>query len=369
MRFDDMDKIVKGANRLSRMKLYLRKTTGGNVVIWATYKGERKSLGLPSLRIADRSTQPQELALLKKAVAIRDRLESEKNGFCLPSASRRQKLSIVMSEWSGHYAAASTRKTAASASKRFLASCGDLPVGVVSRIHMVKLIDGMEKEGCKSNYIRITVSRIRAFCNWAEQRGYMGRLDARKLAPPEEFGEVKALSEEEIKRLAAAPLEKYPDVKDLFMLGIYTAQRMGEIESYTFRMLHDCQIRVRQGKTGKFIVIPLSSAALNVMERLRRRRQGEGKGTGPGDRMFRLPGQTARRRIFGRWLESAGLPKGRVTPRNSRSTAISLLIKKGVPESVTQELANHASPAITARYYRQIDTGQKKEALDKIPEF
>jgi len=34
---------------------------------------------------------------------------------------------------------------------------------------------------------------------------------------------------------------------------------------------------------------------------------------------------------------------------NSRSTAISLLINKGVPESVTQELANHSGPRITAR--------------------
>jgi integrase len=54
---------------------------------------------------------------------------------------------------------------------------------------------------------------------------------------------------------------------------------------------------------------------------------------------------------------------------NSRSTAISLLIKKGVSECVTQELANHADSRTTARYYRQIDTEQKKKALDLIPEF
>jgi len=54
---------------------------------------------------------------------------------------------------------------------------------------------------------------------------------------------------------------------------------------------------------------------------------------------------------------------------NSRSTAISLLINKGVPESVTQELANHSDPKTTARYYRQIDDSKKREALAKIPVF
>jgi integrase len=369
MRFEDMDKIVKGANSLSKMKLYLRRTTGNNVVIWATHKGERKSLGLPALRIADRSTQPQELALLKKAVAMRDRLENERHGLGALMASRERRLSAMLQEWTGHYAQASTRKGACSSAKRFLASCGDLPIGSVSRSHLVKLIDGMEKKGCSPNYIRVTVSRIRAFCNWANQRGHMDRVDTRKLAPPEVFGEVKALGEEEIRALAAAPCGKHPDVKDLFMLGVYTAQRMGEMEGYTFSMLYDRQIRTRQGKTGKFIIIPLSEAALGVMERLRARRQGEGKPTGAKDKMFRLPHEIARRRAFREWLEAAGLPEGRITPHNSRSTAISLLIKKGVPESVTQELANHASPVITARYYRQIDTEQKKAALDKLPEF
>jgi integrase len=40
-----------------------------------------------------------------------------------------------------------------------------------------------------------------------------------------------------------------------------------------------------------------------------------------------------------------------------------------VPESVTQELANHTDSRIMARYYRQIDDTKKKEALAKIPVF
>jgi len=54
------------------------------------------------------------------------------------------------------------------------------------------------------------------------------------------------------------------------------------------------------------------------------------------DKMFRLPSDPHMNRIFRKWLELAGIDHNRVTLHNSRSTAISLLINKGVPE-FTQE--------------------------------
>jgi integrase len=197
----------------------------------------------------------------------------------------------------------------------------------------------------------------------------MDRMDTRKLLPPEQFGEVKALGEEELKLLAAAPCEGCPDVKNLFMLGVYTAQRIGEIKLYTFSVLYDGQIKARQGKTGKFIVIPLSENALGVIRSLKERREREGKPVGAKDKMFCLPNTKQLYKCFHAWLEAAGIERGRITLHNSRSTAISLLINKGVSESVTQELANHSDPRITARYYRQIDDSKKREALDMIPAF
>ena len=185
--------------------------------------------------------------------------------------------------------------------------------------------------------------------------------------PPEQFGEVKALNEAELKALAKTPCEN-PDVKDLFLLGVHTAQRMGEIKQYTFKILEDCQIKVRQGKTGKFIIIPLSSAALNIVKRLKKRREKEGSPTSEKSLIFRLPTSSTSNKIFRRWIESAGLPQNRITPHNSRSTAISLLINKGVSISITQELANHADLSTTAKYYRQIDDRKKREALELIPE-
>jgi len=94
----------------------------------------------------------------------------------------------------------------------------------------------MKQAGYNMNYVGGVASRFRSFCNYAEQRGYMNHVDTRRLMPPEQFGEVKALGEEELKLLAATPCDDCPDVEDLFMLGVYTAQRIGEIKLYTFSL-------------------------------------------------------------------------------------------------------------------------------------
>jgi integrase len=369
MRHDDIRKVLKGANQLHKIKLYVRKTTGDNAVIWIYCNYERKSLGFPPFKITNRNANPEEAALLRKAIERRNELEKQGNNFTMSATDRKKKISKVMQEWIEHYATASSIRNAKSAKIKFLAANGDISIGAVSRRHIVQMMDKMKQAGYNSNYVRGVASRFRTFCGYAEQRGYMDRIDTRKLLPPERFGEVKILGEEELRLLAATPCEKCPDVKDLFMLGIYTAQRVGEIKIYTFSAFYDGQIKTRQGKTGKFIVIPLSEAALDIMRGLKERRKHEGNPTGAKDKMFCLPSEAQVYKCFHAWLKAAGISRDKITLHNSRSTAISLLINRGVPESVTQELANHSDPRITARYYRQIDDSRKREALEKIPKF
>jgi len=369
MRIEDVTKVLKGANQLHKMKLYVRETTGDNAVIWVYHNYERKSLRFPTLKITNQNMKPEEMALLRKAIERRNELERQGDSSAAFTVDSKEKISKIMREWVEHYAVESSIRNAKSAEKRFLAANGDIPIGAVSRRHIMQMMDSMKLAGYNSNYIRGVASRFRTFCNYAEQRGYMNHVDTRKLLPPERFGEVKILSETELILLAATPCEACPDVKDLFMLGVYTAQRIGEIKLYTFSVFYDGKIRARQGKTGKFIVIPLSAAALEIMSDLKKRRESEGKPTRAQDNMFCLPSSTHIYKCFRAWLEAAGIDKNRITLHNSRSTAISLLIHKGVPESVTQELANHSDPRITARYYRQIDDSKKKEALEKITKF
>ncbi|MCL2102252.1 MAG: tyrosine-type recombinase/integrase [Fibromonadales bacterium] len=367
MRIEVLKKLIKGANQFSRIKLYAKKSTGGKINLWVYKNYERKSLKLLPIQINNKIMQ-EEYALVKKAIDIRNSMEAIE-GDSVMSMAKKLPVSIVLEEWINHYTFIHSKNGAKLAKTKFLKANDDIPVGSVNRKSIIKMMDMMRKQNVHTNYVRNIASRIRAFCNWAEQRGYMNAVDTRKLLPPEQFGEVRALNEKELRQLAATPCKKFPDIKDLFMLGVYTAQRLGEMKNYTFAMLYNKEIRTRQGKTGKFIKIPLSKNALNIMRELKARRESEGLNTGEKDKMFRLPANMHIYRHFKKWLEAAGLDRNRITPYNSRSTAISLLINKGVPEAVTQELANHADPRVTARYYRQIDDSKKRAAVNLIPSF
>ena len=369
MKLEDLKKLVKAANQLHNMKVMIKPNSNDRdlIKLWVYEKYERKPLGLPSLRLSSKTTA-EETDLVRKAIEMRNAMESSGNDTSMSKANPNTPASKLLAEWVSHYAVEISKRGAGMAKDKWLEANGDMPASQINRRTIIKMMDMMNGKNYHGNYVRNMMSRFRAFCNWAEQRGYIGRIDTRKLLPPEQFGEVKALNEDELKLLAATPCEACPDVKDLFMLGVYTAQRMGEIRNYTFALLNAGKIKARQGKTGKFIIIPLSEAALSVMQGLKERREKEGKNTGDKDKIFSLPSEVHLRMVFKRWLEAAGL-KDRIALHNSRSTAISLLINKGVPMSVTQELANHSDPSTTARYYRQIDDSKKKEALALIPMF
>jgi len=368
MTLEDIKETLRNANDTHKAKLFARTTSGGKVVLWVYKNYKRMSLGLPSLNIANKKTTLEKYALIKKAIEMRDNMEQSGDDDVF-RADKKQLVSVLAKEWASHFASEKSHINSEAAMNKFIGANGDMPVCNINRRHILKVIDNMKQNNYHINTTRFTASKIRAFCNWAEQRGYMDRVDTRKLLPPEQFGEVKVLGEEELRLLADTPCEKCPDVKDLFMLGVYTAQRTGEIRNYTFATLYNGKIKTRQGKTGKFIVIPLSENALAIMRRLKERREKEGKSTGEKDKMFCLPSSMQICRIFKKWLEAAGIDRNRITIHNSRSTAISLLINRGVPESVTQELANHADPRITAKYYRQIDDARKREALNLITAF
>lgn len=375
MKRKDLSKQLSQGNRLHKIKLYARPTSASTMVLCTRTGGKRVSLGLPALTIDSKGMTQDESHVIRQAMAMRDETESKVDAMGVSAvkllqSKGRKKASEVLAEWAESFAAKQTKSNCRLVARLFLEHCGDMQIARVSRESIHKVMEALRKKGSHVNYVRYQGSRLRAFCNWAESRGYMGRVDTRNLLPHEQFGEVKALSREELARLAATPIEVYQDVKDRFLLGVYTAQRLGEISRYTFSILENKCIRVRQGKTGKWIKIPLTQPAIRLLEGIQDRLKSAGRPHGKDDCIFQcLPSSPTIARCFDRWLESAGVDPSRVRPKNSRSTAISLLINAGVDQSVAQELANHSDPKTTARYYRQIDDSRKREALETIPDF
>jgi integrase len=372
MRFRDLSKQLKQGNRLHKVNLFARKMSATTMVICTQAGQKRVSLGLPSLTMSEKGMSMEEAELIRQAMAMRDEMEARIDSHGIGAmrtlqTKGKEKISDVMTLWSESFLVEQTRKNALVVKSRLTEAIGsDLQVSKVRREHFVAMMELMAKNKKHPNTIRYQASRLRSFCNWASERGYMPRIDTRKLLPAEQFGEVKALTVEELNKLAATPLKVWPDVKDMFLFGVYTAQRVGEIEKYTYQILEDGYISVQQGKTGKHIMVPLSENAVAIIKRVKKR---HGKVSAKDVIFSDLPAKPNARKAFKQWLRDAGVDPDKATLHNSRSTAISLLINAGVSESTTQELANHASPVTTARYYRRIDQRKKEEALSLIPKF
>lgn len=371
MKAKDLQKQLAQGNRLHKVKIYSRKITDETMALGLRAGSKRTSLGLPTIHIDSKGMTADEATLIRQAMGKRDEMETllDSNGLGAVKAIQakgRALVSQVMEEWAAMFPVEQTRRNCLVVKTIFLAAVGDIRVGSVRREHLVSVMEYMRKEKKHPNNIRYQTSRLRAFCNWADQRGYMPRVDTRRLLPPELFGEVKALTPVEVGKLATTPIQQFQDIKDRFLLGVYTCQRLGELSRYTFALLEDKQISVQQGKTGKRIVVPLSAPAVALLESVRARAKDKSRDA----LIFQdIPTPPTVRRWFDRWLADAGLDPERVDPKNSRSTAISMLINAGVTQDVAQELANHSSPVTTAKYYRQVDTSRKKAALDAIPDF
>ena len=63
-------------------------------------------------------------------------------------------------------------------------------------------------------------------------------------------------------------------------------------------------------------------------------------------------------------VEAAGLPRIRV--HDTRHTACSLMVQSGVPVKVVQELAGHASPAITMALYVHTVPSMGRQAGEEL---
>lgn len=69
---------------------------------------------------------------------------------------------------------------------------------------------------------------------------------------------------------------------------------------------------------------------------------------------------------FGQLLESVNLPKMRF--HDLRHSAITILLKMGVPAHIVQEIAGHSNVAITLGIYGHVLPGQQEEAMGKWDE-
>ena len=183
--------MIKNANLLHKIRLFLRKGKGNRVILWThkNYK-KKKTLGLPSIRI-NSETMTNERSLVRIAIEMRNKMEYEETGIDLSNADRKLPASVVFENWINNYIVGINKRRAGIARDKFLEANGDIPVGTISREAIIKTRETMKNQNFHTNYIRGIVNCIRVFCKWAEHRDYMGVLNTRNLLPPKVLGEAK----------------------------------------------------------------------------------------------------------------------------------------------------------------------------------
>ncbi len=165
----------------------------------------------------------------------------------------------------------------------------------------------------------------------------------------------EALTLEEIRTLAATPTESL-EVRRAFLFSCLTGLRWIDIKGLTWAeiSLRVRQIKIKQSKTGEYVVIPLNNAAVKLL----------GDYNEPLINIFELPTANGANKTLKAWVKRAGINK-EITWHNARHSFGTNLIFNDVDIFTASKLLGHTSMKHTQRYVKAADE-MKRSATDKI---
>ncbi|MFZ5553156.1 MAG: tyrosine-type recombinase/integrase [Bacteroidota bacterium] len=119
-----------------------------------------------------------------------------------------------------------------------------------------------EKCGYKNNYTGTLIKTLKAFLNWATEKGYNTNLEFRKKTFKKlmEETEIIFLTYDEVLRFYKHKFknQQHSDVRDVFCFGCFTGMRYSDIAALSPENLHADKIIYRVVKTGQNNTIPLN---------------------------------------------------------------------------------------------------------------
>ena len=123
----------------------------------------------------------------------------------------------------------------------------------------------------KNNYSGRLIKDLKAFLNWATERGYNTNLAFKKKSFKRltEEPEILFLTYEELLDFYNADLKNksLAKVRDIFCFGCFTGMRYSDIKSLAPENVQENQIRYRVVKTNQTNTIPLNSYSQEIIER------------------------------------------------------------------------------------------------------
>ena len=122
-----------------------------------------------------------------------------------------------------------------------------------------------------NNYTGTLIKRLKAFMNWATDRGYNTNLDFRKKSfrSMREEPEIIFLTWDELMKLKDFKFESesLSNVRDVFCFGCFTGMRFSDIAALSPENIHSDKILYRVVKTGEPNSIPLNVYSQAILKK------------------------------------------------------------------------------------------------------
>lgn len=244
--------------------------------------------------------------------------------------------------------------------KRLARSCGEMPITEIDRPFILGLRDEMQATPSAANQM---LECLRVVLNWAMDRQLVESNPALRPRRLKVKRRKVVWDAEAEKAFLATAREKDPAMALAYMLGAYTAQRLGDICAMTWNQYDGQSIRLTQQKTGELLTVPCHRdlrAALDTAPR-----KGLSVLVTPTGRPFMPSNFNVRWKAVSR---AAGLPPRDYTFRDLRRTAMVRLAEAGANAIQVSAVSGHSidsSERILERYVPR-NTAMAKAAVVKL---
>ncbi|NDY55861.1 tyrosine-type recombinase/integrase [Desulfovibrio sulfodismutans] len=231
---------------------------------------------------------------------------------------------------------------------------GKTRVKDLGELHVQRVKKAMLDAGRSPRTIEYAFAVIRQIVNLARQRGlYQSESPTRLVKrPAKDNRRHRFLEENEAQRLLEALAEKSRTVHDQALLALNAGLRAGEIFSLVWADVAHDGLKVRDTKSGKNRVVPLTRTAREMLEARRLDDAAPSDLVFPSEKGTRI-GQVSQTfiktadELFNMGVEDA---RDRVVFHSLRHTFASWLVRRGTPLITVARLMGHATTAMTERY-------------------
>lgn len=361
---DHFESLISKLNYRKRIKLRLRKLSGGGYSLLLALSIDRKWQyeNLKDLKLSGkREHRNSDNNLIEIASAIRDQRELEiiQNGE-VQLYSWKSKQNFL--EYFDGITLTKTHPCNWNNTRNMLREFtkDSLSFGEIDRAFCRRFVDFLLRKvapGTASVYY----GTFKAALNQAVLEDILQKNPGNSIKIPRVQQETNYLTLDELRILKDTPIE-YPDVKNAFLFSCFTGLRFSDVESLEWADINEGSVIKRQKKTGTFVKLPLVDTALDILEQQRELAEKL-----PRTKIFDLPVNHNTNVILKLWIKMAGINK-KITFHCSRHTFATLSLNSGIDIYTVSKLLGHADVANTQRYAKLMDSKRDQE-MQKLPKL